>query len=156
MHYRHYIITASQCLHCKNLLFLIQSLVCINPLVFPRPSSSEESVLLACAFQHPTEADGNFTLETFQLPTLQDDLPALIVETEVPELDTDRLRRAVDESIPKLNAGQRAVFDAVVGCILPGVSSSNLEAPVWNHSAQQNAESRVFLLGAPGGTGKHS
>ncbi len=42
----------------------------------------------------------------------------------MPELDTERLRRAVDEAIPKLNAGQRAVFDAVVGCILPGVSSS--------------------------------
>ncbi len=34
-------------------LFLIQSLVYINPLVFPRPSSSEASVLVACAFQHP-------------------------------------------------------------------------------------------------------
>ncbi len=36
---------------------------------------------------------GNFTLETFQLPTPQDDLPALIVEEKVPKLDTARLRR---------------------------------------------------------------
>ncbi len=97
---------------------------------------------------------GNFTLETFQLLTPQDDLPALIVEGEVPELDAERLRRAVDEAIPKLNAGQRAVLDAVVGCILPGVSSSNLEAPVSNLGAPQNAESLVFFLDAPGGTGK--
>ncbi len=33
---------------------------------------------------------GNFILETLQLPTPQDDLPALIVEGEVPELDTER------------------------------------------------------------------
>ncbi len=59
-----------------------------------------------------------------------------------------------DDAIPKLNAGQRDVFDAVVGCILPGVSSSNLEAPVSNHGAPQNGESRVFFLDAPGGTGK--
>ncbi len=49
---------------------------------------------------------------------------------------------------------RRAVFDAVVGCILPGVSSSTFEAPVSNHGAPQNAESRVFFLGAPGGPGK--
>ncbi len=64
---------------------------------------------------------GNFTLETFRLPTPQDDLPALIVEGQVPELDSERLRRAVDEAIPKFNAGQRAVFDAVVSFILPGM-----------------------------------
>ncbi len=63
-------------------------------------------------------------------------------------------RRAVDDAIPKLNAGQRAVFDAVVDCILPGVSSSNLEAPVSSQGAPQNAQSRVFFLDAPGGTGK--
>ncbi len=76
------------------------------------------------------------------------------MEGEAPELDTESLRRAVDEAIPKLNAGQRAVFDAVVGCILPGVSSSNLEAPVSNNGALQKAECRVFFLGAPGGTSK--
>ncbi len=54
----------------------------------------------------------NFTLEIFQLPIPQDDLPDLIVEGEVPELDTERLWGAVDEAIPKLNAGQIAVFDA--------------------------------------------
>ncbi len=69
-------------------------------------------------------------METFQLPAPQDDLPALIVEGEVPEVYTERLRRAVDEAIPKLNAGQRDVFDAGAGCILPDVSSSNLEATV--------------------------
>ncbi len=72
----------------------------------------------------------------------------------MPELHTARLRRAVDEAIPKLNSGQRAVFDEVVGCILPGVSSSNLEAPFSKHCAPQNAESRVFFLDDPGGTGK--
>ncbi len=58
---------------------------------------------------------GTFTLEKFQLPTPQDDLPALIEQEEVPALDTARLRRAVHEAIPKLNAGQRAVFDDVLG-----------------------------------------
>ncbi len=43
---------------------------------------------------------GNFTLETFQLPNPQDDLSALIVEEEVPEPDTARLRRAVHAAIP--------------------------------------------------------
>ncbi len=46
------------------------------------------------------------------------------------------------------------MFYAVVSCILPGVSSSNLQALVSNDSPQQNAESRVFFLDAPGGTGK--
>ncbi len=45
-------------------LFLIQSLVNINPF-FPRPSSSEASVLLACAFQHPT-----FSLPKMTVPQL--------------------------------------------------------------------------------------
>ncbi len=70
----------------------------------------------------------------------------------MPELDTERLRRAVDGAIPKLNAGQRAGFDVVVGFILAGVPSSNLEALVSSNSAQQNAESVVFFLDAPGGT----
>ncbi len=60
----------------------------------------------------------NFTLETFQLPTPQYDLPALIGEVTVLELDTERVRRAVDDAIPKVYAGQKAVFDVVVGCIL--------------------------------------
>ncbi len=76
------------------------------------------------------------------------------MEGEEQEIDTERLRRAVDEAIPKLNPGHKAVFDAVVGCILPGVSSGILEAPVSNHGAPQNAESRVFFLDAPGGTSK--
>ncbi len=55
--------------------------------------------------QESLELMGNFSLETFQLSTPQDDLPALLVEGEAPELDTKRLRRAVDKAIPKLNAG---------------------------------------------------
>ncbi len=46
----------------------------------------------------------------------------------------------------RIDAGQRAVFDAVVGCLFTGVSSNNLEAPVLTHCAPQNAESRVFFL----------
>ncbi len=88
----------------------------------------------------------NFTLEAFQLPTPQDDLPRLIVEGAVPELDTARLRRAVDEAIPKLNAGQRAVFDDVVGCILPVVSSSNLEA-LSRTTVHHKMPNRGFLPG---------
>ncbi len=53
--------------------------------------------------------------------------------------------------MPSLNAGQKAVFDAVVGCVLPGVSSDNLGAPVVY---QVDTESRVCFLDAPGGTGK--
>ncbi len=87
---------------------------------------------------------GNFTLETFQLPTAQDDLLALLVEGEVPELDAERLRRAVDEAIPELTAGQRAVFDAVISCILKGVSSSILEASVSNRGAQKMPNRAVF------------
>ncbi len=45
------------------------------------------------------------------------------------------------------------MFDVVLGCILPSVSSRNLETLVLNQARQQNAESRVFLLDAPGGTG---
>ncbi len=123
-----------------------------RPTVLRNEDSALSYVLLEV--QESLKLMGNFTLETFQLPTPQDDLHALIVEGEVPKLDTERLRRAVDEAIQKLNAGQRAVFDAVVGCILPGVSSSNLEASFSNHMALQNAESRVFFLDAPGGTGK--
>ncbi len=93
-------------------------------------------------------------MEIFQLPIPQNYLSALIVEGEVPDLDTERLRRAVDEAILKLNARQKAVFDPVLGCIIPSVSSSNLEDSVSNHSAPQNADSCVFVLDAPGGTGK--
>ncbi len=61
----------------------------------------------------------NFTMETFQLPTPHNDLPALIVEGAVRDIDAERLRRAVDEAIPKLNACRRAVFDAFMGwCVM--------------------------------------
>ncbi len=73
---------------------------------------------------------GNFALEIFQVPSPHDDLPAFMVEGDAPELDNLKLGRAVDEAIARLNAGQRAGLDAVVGCILPGVSSSNLESPL--------------------------
>ncbi len=46
------------------------------------------------------------------------------------------------------------MFDAVVGCILPGVSSSNIEAPVANQGAKCSGESTVFFLDAPSGTRK--
>ncbi len=82
-----------------------------------------------------------FSLEIFQLPIPQKYLSALIVEGEVPDLDTERLRRAVDEAIPKLNARQRAVFDPGLGCIIPSVSSTNLEDSFSHHGAPQNADS---------------
>ncbi len=78
---------------------------------------------------------GNFSSETFHLPCTQEYLPALMVEEDEQESDSERLRTAVFEVVPSLNADQRAVFDAVVGCVLPGVSSSNLEAPVVNQAA---------------------
>ncbi len=48
-----------------------------------------------------------------------------------------------------MNAGQKAVVDAVAGCVLLNVSSDNLGAHVVY---QVNTESRVFFLDAPGGT----
>ncbi len=76
------------------------------------------------------------------------------MEEDEQESDSERFRRAVDEAVPPLNAGQRAVFDAVVGCVLPSVSSSNLEAPVVNQGSPHSGDSRVLFLDAPGGTGK--
>ncbi len=46
---------------------------------------------------------GNFSLETFQLPSAQGDLPTLMVEKDEQESDSERLRRAVDEAVPSLN-----------------------------------------------------
>ncbi len=46
----------------------------------------------------------------------------------MPELDTEGLQRAVDEAIPKRNAGQRAVLDAdeIVMCRRYCVEAVNL------------------------------
>ncbi len=65
----------------------------------------------------------NFSLETLQLQTPQEGLPSLKFEEYQPEIDTERLRRAVDEAILKLSERQRVVFDAVV-------SSSDLDSLV--------------------------
>ncbi len=70
------------------------------------------------------------------------------------EFDTKSLRRAFDEAISKLKARQRAVLNAVVSIVLPGVSSSNLDALVVGQGALRHAESHVFFLNAPGITGK--
>ncbi len=98
---------------------------------------------------------GNFSLDTFQLPSAQEDLPTLVVEEDEQESGSERLRRAVDEAVPSLDADQRALFDVVVGCVLPGVSSSNLEAPVVNQGSPRSGNPRVFFLDAPGRTGKN-
>ncbi len=60
----------------------------------------------------------------------------------------------MDGAVPSLKAGLRAVFDAALGCVLPGVSSNNLEAPVVNQGTTRSGESRVFFLDAPCRTGK--
>ncbi len=114
----------------------------------------EETALSYVLLEVQESLMGNFTLEIFQLPSLKEDVPALLDEEGEQETDSERLRRAVDEAALSSNAGQRAVFDAVVGCVLPGVSSSNLEAPGVNQGAPRSGKSRVFFLDAPGGTGK--
>ncbi len=57
---------------------------------------------------------GNFSLETFQLPTPQEDLPAMKEGEEEPESDSERLHGAVEEAFLSFNAVQRAFPDAVV------------------------------------------
>ena len=73
---------------------------------------------------------GNFCLATYQLPSPTEDLPALLEPQEPQEVDENRLQEAVSRSVSLFNSGQRAVFDAVVGVVLPGVSSEDLTAPV--------------------------
>ncbi len=93
---------------------------------------------------------GNFSLETFQFQYAQEDLPALMVEEKYQELDSERFRKAVDKAVQSLKAGKSAFFDVFVGCVLPGVSSSNPETPAVNQGAPHIGESRVFFLDAPG------
>ena len=96
---------------------------------------------------------GNLNMETYQLPIPPDSLPALLEPPEAAEEEEDRLRESVTSSVAQFNAGQRAVFDAVVGAVLPGVSSVDLTAPV-SPQAMAQRQDRVFFLDAPGGTGK--
>ncbi len=76
-----------------------------------------------------------------------------MVEEGEQKSDSERWRRAVDDAVSSLNAGQRDLFDAFTGCVLPGVSLSDLEAPVENHGEPPSCESRDFFLDAQGGTG---
>ncbi len=46
---------------------------------------------------------GNFSLETFQLPSAEEDMPALVVEEGEQESDFYRLLKAVDEAVPSFN-----------------------------------------------------
>ncbi len=59
-----------------------------------------------------------------------------------PEVDSDRLCRGVVEA----TRGQIAVFDAIVFCALPAVSSSNIDASVSNTGASSFDESREFFV----------
>jgi len=95
------------------------------------------------------------TLSDLGLPSPPDDLEAL--QENEPEQDMAQLQQHVTSSIATFNEGQRAVFNAVVGAILPGVSTDNLEGASSStaHSPQIASDlHRVFFLDAPGGTGK--
>ncbi len=83
----------------------------------------EETALsyLLLEVQESLQLMSNFGLETLQLSSPQEDLPALMSQTEEQESVPERWRRAVEEAVPSLNADQRDAFDAVVGCVLPGV-----------------------------------
>ncbi len=64
------------------------------------------------------------------------------MEEKEQESDSDRLRWAVDYAVPSLNADQRADLNAVAGCLLAGVSSKILEAPVVNQGTSGSSESK--------------
>jgi len=91
------------------------------------------------------------TLSDLGLPSPPDDLEAL--QENEPEQDMAQLQQHVTSSIATFNEGQRAVFNAVVGAILPGVSTDNLEGASAStaHSPQIASDlHRVFFLDAPG------
>ena len=73
---------------------------------------------------------------------------------EAQQAEEDRLGQSITRTVSLVNADQRAAFDAVVGSVLPGVSSADLTAVLSLPAIQRRQHDRVFLLDAPGGTGK--
>ncbi len=90
-------------------------------------------------------ADENIHLGNFQLRNPQEDIPALAIEDDTPELDSERLCRAVEEEITNFDESQRTVC-----CVLLGVPSSNIGVSVSIQGASSIVEWRVFFLDSPG------
>ncbi len=74
--------------------------------------SNENTALLYVLVdvQERLQLIGKFTFDTFHLQTPQEDRSSPTVEEDEPKLDTDRLRGAVEDSIPKLNSERELHF----------------------------------------------
>ena len=102
------------------------------------------------------------SLQNFGLPAADPGLERLIQQSSGQEVaqSTEQARDELRTMVSSFNDGQRAVFDEIVGKILPGVTSVGLQGGAGssgNNEAQTDtglAEGRLFFLDAPGGTGK--
>ena len=107
---------------------------------------------------HTVHAD--WTLANFGLPLPEDSLPALEQQNDIgtPEAQAQHRDERLQTSLSPLNTNQRHAFDEIVGSLLPGVSVSALLQGSSNAVAGPSMPARsgrLFLLDAPGGTGKN-
>lgn len=88
------------------------------------------------------------TIEDLGLPSTPSDLAP--PETEDTPQPPKVHRHMALQSIFLFNDEQRGVFNKLVGAVIPGISTDNLDA---NHTFVSSSE-RMFFLDAPGGTEK--
>ncbi len=90
----------------------------------------------------------------FGLRKLDDGIQALPQLNNDQENIKEQQREAVYIAIQSFNKGQKAVFNAVVGEILHGVTADQPFAPVSEKKGSTERKSSGTFLDAPGGTGK--
>ena len=100
--------------------------------------SAQKYVLLE--IEESLQHIGNIGLADFNLPILGADLPLLPRAQEFMEFSLEQLQEEADSSVSLFNNEQKLAFHEVIGAILPGVSTANLNNPV---AGPPNAFSKV-------------
>ncbi len=95
----------------------------------------------------------NFTLDIFQLPSPQENLPALLEEEGEHETDSERLRRAADEAGLSLTRVRELFSTLLLGLFFPVCLQAilNLLSRTNENRAVENPEFSSWMLhGEPG------
>ncbi len=93
---------------------------------------------------------GSASLSDFGLPESAY-LPLLPQGNQTPHGRIELLREEVNNAIPLYNADQKSLFNEMIGAVLPGVTTDNINASVI---AAPPATSKAFFLDSPAGTGR--
>ncbi len=100
------------------------------------------------------EVNVRLTVEYFGFIKQMEGIEPLPQPSADPVKTVEQQRKEIELAIKSFNDGQKAVFNAIVGAILLGVTADNPFASVHEPKSMNLRESRSFFFDAPGGTGK--